>query len=1243
MKNDFKKILGIDLGIASIGWALIEADDKTPQKIIDMGVRIIPLTADDEKEFSQGNAITKNQKRTEKRTQRKGLDRYQLRRKALLRLLEEKKMMPNKYLLLELSPLEIWGLRDKALHSKLSLQELGRVWLHLNQRRGYQHSKIDVTDSKQTEYVQTVNARYDYIKSNNQTIGQYFYAELKKYFATEQKITAAFRVKEEVFPRAAYIEEFDKIWEVQQKYHPDLLTDELFEQVRNEIIYYQRKLKSQKGLVNVCEFEGKYYTDKSNPEKQVFSGPKVAPKSSPLFQIEKIWESINNIVVKNRKGEEFPITQEHRQQIFEHLDNNEKLSQTDLFAILGLKKNDGYFTNAMIRRKGLQGNLTKTALAAILGKDHPMLAMSLETMNYEFIDVNTGEVVKRIAISPEVEKAPFYKLWHCIYSLNENDCIKTLVNKLSIEETIARKLTNIDFTKAGFGNKSAKAIRKLLPYLQQGLTYDKAGEKVGYNHSNSITKAENADRKLEKALQLLPKNSLRQPIVEKILNQLINITNALLAEYGEIDEIRIELARELQQSKEERNKAYKAINRRERENKDIVKLLLEHSEFKKKAPSKRDVERYRLWEEFNKVSPYEPHKIISFSEIYNGTYDIEHIIPRSLRFDDSFGNKTLCPRKYNSGESGKNTMTAYDFMSRKRSNEDFESFIACIEQAYSDGRISKTKYENLLRRQEEIREDFISRNINDTRYITRKSKEILTPVCRNIFVTSGIITQRLRSLWGWDEILEYLNLPKYKELGMTFREIYIHNEQEHEREKIEGWTKRDDHRHHAIDALAVACTRQGFIQRINTLNAKHTRDEMFDETKNTQYSEKLNLLDKYLLQYKPFETADILKATADINISFKPGKKTATFSRRLIKAGGKKQLAQSKIIEPRGPLSEESVYGKITRKSSRKVKLNAAFDSNLCKQIIDDNIRQIIGKRLLEFENNPEKAFSNLKKNPIWLDDQKQESITQVEIRDIINEFVIKYPLENITIKDVPFIVDPVVKSKVLERLKQFGEDHKTAWKNLAENPLWQNEQKKIPIKRIRLFTGIDSSSVVPIKVIDESWGIEYEKYVKPGNNHHIAVYKDKDGKLQEHVVTFWHVVERKKYGFPVIIKEPEKIWSEIFEKDRELPQNFLDNLPLEGWEFCYSMQQNESFIFNMQKEDVITAIESKDYNMLSKNIFRVRKLSSGAYWFNQQYETSPRESLQDKKANRCVQASLNSMSGIKVKITLLGEIILSE
>ncbi|NJK96077.1 MAG: hypothetical protein HC905_15255 [Bacteroidales bacterium] len=200
---------------------------------------------------------------------------------------------------------------------------------------------------------------------------------------------------------------------------------------------------------------------------------------------------------------------------------------------------------------------------------------------------------KKIVL-PNIESEPLYKLWHVIYSIQDHDdCKRTLIEKFSIDEESAYKLAKLDFTIESFGNKSVKAIRKILPYLMEGEVYSSACEYAGYNHSNSLTKDQNLKRELMDRLKPIEKNSLRQPIVEKILNQMVNLINGIIKEYGKPEEIRVELARELKQSKEERNDAEKNIRRLERENIDIKASLEEYG----LRSSRNNILKWRLYHE----------------------------------------------------------------------------------------------------------------------------------------------------------------------------------------------------------------------------------------------------------------------------------------------------------------------------------------------------------------------------------------------------------------------------------------------------------------------------------------------------------------------------------------------------------------------------------------------------------------------------------------------------------------------
>jgi CRISPR-associated endonuclease Csn1 len=1213
------KIIGIDIGTTSIGWAVITEEEGKKTAIEGMGSRIIPLATDEKTEFQAGNAISKNQKRTLKRTQRKGYDRYQLRKKYLNQKLTELGMMPDDFLF-TLTALELYGFRAKAIKQKISLPALGRILFHLNQKRGYRSSRKDETkDKKETDYVAEVKSRLEKIKEVGLTIGQYFYKGLLE--------DERYRIKDQIFPREAYIEEFNAICTNQQQYYPEILTEKNIQQIRDEIIYYQRPLKSQKGLVSVCEFEGKWYKNKDG--KDIFSGPKVAPRSSPLFQVCKLWETINNITISSKRGEAFVIPLEKKKELFTYLDNNEKLTEAELFKILNINKNDGYYSNKQLS-KGLQGNLTKAAITKILRDESgldSLTSFDLSIEQYEAVDTNSGEISSLNRISADIENQPLYKLWHILYSIpDETDIVKKLIKEQSLSEEIAKQLAKLDFTKGGFSNKSAKAIRNILPHLQQGAKYSDAMTLAGYNHSDSMTSEENLIRPLKDKLKLLPKNSLRQPVVEKILNQLINLVNAIIEQYGKPDEIRIELARELKQSLEERNNTFINNTKLEKENKGIAERL--QRDYRVKA-NRRNIEKWRLYDQTNGSCLYCGNKI-ELADFLNGDEsDVEHIIPKAKIFDDSFQNKVISHRRCN---KEKNNSTAYDYM-LTQSSDHLQRFEESVAQLFKDKKITKAKRDKLLTTEDKIPTDFIARQLRETQYIARKSRDILQGICRNVWATSGSVTQKLRKLWGWEEALMHLQLEKYKAIGKTEWFEYESNGQQHKKERIIGWTKRDDHRHHAIDALTIACTQQGFIQHINTLNSKHTRDEMLSEVKDQIYKEKLTLLEKYLLNKRPFDTSTIESHASQVLISFKSGKKVATLGNRKVKKNGKKMVKQDGIIIPRGALSEESVYGKIKRRDYQTVKISTSFkDTDL---IVNKNHKALIKQRLAEFDNDPVKAFKGIGKNPLWIDSAKTQSLTSVEIMSYKDEYVIKYPISSITIKDINSIVDKSVRKAVEKRLEAFNNNPKEAFKDLENNPVWFNEEKRISIKTVRCFTGLDA--VAPVKFNEQKEAIGF---VKPGNNHHIAIYLNKEGKKHEHSVTFWDAVERKMNNLPTVIRNPKEVWDNILLDKDKYTQDFLNKLPEDGWTYQTSMQQNEMFIFNLSEEILNEAVQNKDYRLISENLFRVRKITEGAYWFNHHLETEPKESLEDKKIKLCIQASVGSMTGIKVKLNTLGQMI---
>ncbi len=1218
-----KKIIGLDLGVASIGWAFIkEAENENEiNELVDIGVRIIPLSTDSKTQFEKGQAITLNQDRTLKRVARRNLDRYQLRRKSLVSALKALNMLPGQELF-NLNALELYGLRNKAVNEKIELNELGRILLHLNQKRGYKSSRKEKAKNtensitKESDYLSGISTRSRYLLENNLTIGQKIYNDFVSNFKENKDQILSHTIKNEVYPRHDYISEFNKIWDTQQKYYPTVLTEQIKLKIRDEIIYHQRPLKSQKGLVSICEFEAKTCKIKKDDkliEKVI--GPKVAVRSNPVAQMCRLWESINTISLESKEGNQIYIPNiQQKHLLYEYLCDNEKLGINDLRKILKLDKS--YRSNQQLEKVGIKGNDTlikiKKALeSAELSEEVIRALTQLQTAmhtvpfdekikacinNYQtkskyrkfsaesvVVDMQTGEELELMEIGQEIEKEPLYEIWHLLHSIDNEDELEAAILKhkrltdLGLTEKAAEELSKVVFKSDDYGNKSVKAIRKILPYLMNGYVYSDACALAGYNHSDSSTKEQNLKRELLDQLPLLKKGELRQPVVEKILNQLINIVNAIIKEphMGRPDEIRVELARELQQSAEERSDTYSFMNKRSAENDEIAKEILKYG----LKPTGHRIKKWRVWHETHGYSLY-TGKTLGLAEFLNAeAVDIEHIIPQSKLFDNSLSNWAISERDEN---IKKGNMTAYDWMKSKGENA-FNEYVKQVNHFYQQyieknpkekgiyrAGFSKRKRDYLLMSSDKIPSDFINRQLNETRYISRKSTELLKQICFNVKVTGGSVTDYLRHHWGYDNILHDINFERYKNAGLT----YIN---EDKKERIIDWTKRMDHRHHALDALVVACTKQSLIQRLNNLNKSKEFSENLKDIENKG-------LKKVVSETKLFNTITVQKKLSETLVSFKAGKRVV--SRRKNKIGNQTRL------EPRGPLHEESVYGLIRRIAEKPVKLNAKFDLKVIENIVNPAQKQLIIERLQQLNNDPAKAFDKLNKNPIWIDKEKEIALTEVKVYEPAT--VIKYKLnETFKEKDADYIVDGKIKELVKQRFKEKGA---AALKNLENDPILYNG---IPVKSVRCFAELTAYET-----------LKYDKeknkaiaVVKPGNNHHVTICEDENGKRYElETVTFWEAVARAKNGIPI---------------------------------YSTPKESNHKVICHLEENEIV---EVKSEEFVSR-FFRLQKLTSGNYWFMNIFNTQRDETLIGKKSKTAIQFSPGSYEGKKVKINILGKI----
>lgn len=704
-----KRILGLDLGTTSIGWALVNESDIENEKssIVKTGVRVIPLTTDQENDFQKGKSITINSDRTLKRGARRNLHRYKMRRDALIKILTENRIISEGQVLTEdgtESTFETWKLRAQAAEKQISTEDFARVLLAINKKRGYksnrrakdeedgkavdgmeiairlQHEKLtpgqlvmqrfdkgrksipefyrsdlqaefDKIWDKQKDYypdvlsdelklelkgknkqatwkiceipfnisgirfsekgfelkklqyqlrVLALNDKLDlerlavvfqeinqqiYNSSgylgkisdrskqlilNDLTVGQYLYKQLK---ADPHN-----RLKNQVFYRKDYENEFDRIWSIQAKGRENIFNEELRVRIKKEIIFYQRRLKSQKGLISICELEGrKIEIEKNGIKRKKTVGPRVIPRSSPLFQEFKIWQILNNLKLYNTdRHTTYTISEldkdvEIRESLFEILNSGGKMTAKSVLKYIVDKPKEWKIDNY----EYLEGNNTNEQIKKAFEK---VLELSGHDPEKNYSKTDLIEVLHHLGINTEIlnfdsdlegkafEKQPSYQFWHLMYSYEGDDSdtgdellSKMLQKKFGFSVELVKPFLNIVF-QDDYGSLSTRAIKKILPHLKAGHDYFEACQLAGYNHSHSETKEEREKRVLDDFLEILPKNSLRNPVVEKILNQMVNVVNAIFKEYGKPDEIRVELARELKKSAKERQETTRAIN-----------------------------------------------------------------------------------------------------------------------------------------------------------------------------------------------------------------------------------------------------------------------------------------------------------------------------------------------------------------------------------------------------------------------------------------------------------------------------------------------------------------------------------------------------------------------------------------------------------------------------------------------------------------------------------------------------------
>ena len=924
------------------------------------------------------------------------------------------------------------------------------------------------------------------IYASHKTVGEFIYDSILA--NPNQKIIGKLI---RTIERKFYKDELRQILEKQKEFHAELRDEKLYaacceelyasnEAYRNsisnrdftylfldDIIFYQRPLKSKKSLIANCPYESRF--DKNGEEHSV----KCIAKSNPLFQEFRLWQFVQNLRIYQREktvqdnqldlfGEpsaqklqvdvditaELFTSEEDYVKLFDWLNDKKSIQQETLIHSYFKKEKDKYRWN-YVEDKEYPCNETRAELLSGLKKCG--IAASFLTHEQEMV------------------------LWHILYSVEDKieieKALKKFADKRSLPESFAEVFSKIKPFKKDYGSYSEKAIKKLLSLMRMGKywNYENIDTKTKDRIQKIITgeydeKIRNRVRDLsinlieesdfqglpvwltcyivydrhseakeiqkwekpediDKYLQEFKQHSLRNPIVEQLITETLRTVRDIWKQVGQIDEIHVELGREMKNPADKRKKMTENIQKNENTNlrikamlaefanpefgienvrpyspsqQDILRIYEENAlenlsdkdkdfEFvskisKSAQPTKSDIIRYKAWLEQQYRSPY-TGKMIPLAKLFTAAYEIEHVIPQSRYYDDSFSNKVICEAEVN---KLKDNQLGFEFIKNHHgeivqmsgggvveilSVDAYEKF---VKDHYSHNNVKKKK---LL--MEDIPEDFIARQLNDSRYISKVVKGLLSNIVRtkdangayeqeatskNLISCTGGITDRLKLDWGMNDVWNRIILPRFERLNqLTGKDCFTTLSKEGHwipnmpLELQKGFNKkRIDHRHHAMDAIVIACATRDHVNLLNNEAAKPK-----NQANRYQLSHKLRHYEKVMIDgkersvpkdfIKPWDsfTQDAQNVLENIIVSFKQNLRVINKTRNFYQhfENGEKTFTRQKKGDSwaiRKPMHKDTIYGEINLRMKKPVSLKDVLKNP--KAIVEKDLK----KKILE-------------------------------------------------------------------------------------------------------------------------------------------------------------------------------------------------------------------------------------------------------------------------------------------------------
>ena len=735
--NPINYILGLDIGIASVGWAMVEVDEEeNPIRLIDLGVRVferaeVPKTGD-------SLAMARRLARSVRRLTRRRAHRLLRARRLLKRegVLQDADFDENG--LVKSLPNTPWQLRAAALDRKLTRLEWSAVLLHLVKHRGYLSQRKNEGETADKELGALLKGVADNAHAL-QTGDFRTPAELalNKFEKESGHIRNQRGNYSHTFSRKDLQAELNLLFEKQKEFGNPHVSDGLKEGIETLLMTQRPALSGDavQKMLGHCTFEP--------------AEPKAAKNTYTAERF--IWlTKLNNLRILEQ-GSERPLTDTERATLMDEPYRKSKLTYAQARKLLGLE-DTAFF-------KGLRYDKDNAEASTLMEmKAYHAISRALEKEGLK-------DKKSPLNLSPELqdEIGTAFSLFK-----TDEDITGRLKDRVQ-PEILEALLKHISFDK--FVQISLKALRRIVPLMEQGKRYDEACAEIYGDHYGK----KNTEEKID--LPPIPADEIRNPVVLRALSQARKVINGVVRRYGSPARIHIETAREVGKSFKDR----KEIEKRQEENrKDREKAAAKFREYFPNfvgEPKSKDILKLRLYEQQHGKCLYSGKEINLGRLNEKGYVEIDHALPFSRTWDDSFNNKVLV---LGSENQNKGNQTPYEYFNGKDNSREWQEFKARVETS----RFPRSKKQRILL-QKFDEEGFKERNLNDTRYVNRFLCQFVADHMlltgkrkRRVFASNGQITNLLRGFWG-------------------LRKVRAEND-----------------RHHALDAVVVACSTVAMQQKI---------------------------------------------------------------------------------------------------------------------------------------------------------------------------------------------------------------------------------------------------------------------------------------------------------------------------------------------------------------------------------------------------------------------------------------------